>query len=302
MSNMILFQKPEFGRIRCFVIDNEPWFVAKDVCLCLELSNVSEALSRIDDDERSTLRISDSAGGPERNLVNEYGLYNLTLGSRKPEARQFKRWITHEVIPSIRKTGCYNSGGGMAQMSDGELIARALVAANSTIERIEKEREAERKVLQLQIDQTTHERDEAIRKRSYISSTREATIMGRLGLETRRVDRLEKENGELKKENGELKERLGLQKCVIIRDIPWIFEILSMMPVRGTKKVNVLNRLGTALCHLCNAKGIKTDKVRDDKGNQVSAYPADIVELMHQYLLSKDESNYYYRMLSDYIR
>ena len=187
-------------------------------------------------------------------------------------------------------------------MSDGELIARALVAANSTIERIEKEREAERKVLQLQIDQTAHERDEAIRKRSYISSTREATIMGRLGLETRRGDRLEKENGELKKENVELKERLGFQKCVIIRDIPWVFKILSMMPVRGTKKVNVLNRLGTALCHLCNAKGIKTDKVRDDKGSQVNAYPADIVELMHQYLLSKDESNYYYRMLSDYIK
>lgn len=300
MSNMILFQKPEFGRVRCFVIDGEPWFVAKDVCECLEIGNPTQAVMRLDSDEKSTLSLNE--GGPDRNIVNECGVYNLVLGSRKQEAKAFKRWIVHDVIPQIRKTGNYSVNQDIKPMSDGELIARALIAANSTIERIENEREAERKVLQLQIDQTTQERDEAIRKRSYISSTREATIMGRLGNETRRGDRLEKENGELKKENGELKERLGFQKCVIIRDVPWVFEILSMMPVRGTKKVNVLNRLGTALCHLCNTKGIKTDKVRDDKGNQVSAYPADIVELMHQYLLSKDESNYYYRMLSDYMK
>ena len=300
MSNMILFQKPEFGRVRCFVIDGEPWFVAKDVCECLEIVNPTQAVMRLDSDEKSTLSLNE--GGPDRNIVNECGVYNLVLGSRKQEARAFKRWIVHEVIPQIRKTGNYSVNQGIKPMSDGELIARALIAANSTIERIEKEREAERKVLQLQIDQTVQERDEAIRKRSYISSTREATIMGRLGNETRRGDRLERENVELKKENGELKERLGFQKYVIIRDIPWVFEMLSMMPVRGTKKVNVLNRLGTALCHLCNTKGIKTDKVRDDKGNQVSAYPADIVELMHQYLLSKDESNYYYRMLSDYMK
>lgn len=300
MSNMILFQKPEFGRVRCFVIDGEPWFVAKDVCECLEIGNPTQAVMRLDSDEKSTLTLNE--GGPDRNIVNECGVYNLVLGSRKQEAKAFKRWIVHEVIPQIRKTGNYSTNHDIKPMSDGELIARALIAANSTIERIEKEREAEKKVLQLQIDQTAQERDEAIRKRSYISSTREATIMGRLGNETRRGDRLEKENGELKKENGELKERLKFQKCVIIRNIPWVFEILSMMPVRGTKKVNVLNRLGTALCHLCNTKGIKTDKVRDDKGNQVSAYPADIVELMHQYLLSKDESNYYYRMLSDYMK
>lgn len=300
MSNMILFQKPEFGRVRCFVIDGEPWFVAKDVCECLEIGNPTQAVMRLDSDEKSTLSLNE--GGPDRNIVNECGVYNLVLGSRKQEAKAFKRWIVHEVIPQIRKTGNYSVKQDIKPMSDGELIARALIAANSTIERIENEREAERKVLQLQIDQTAQERDEAIRKRSYISSSREATIMGRLGNETRRGDRLEKENGELKKENGELKERLGFQKCVIIRDVPWVFEILSMMPVRGTKKVNVLNRLGTALCHLCNTKGIKTDKVRDDKGNQVSAYPADIVELMHQYLLSKDESNYYYRMLSDYMK
>lgn len=300
MSNMILFQKPEFGRVRCFVIDGEPWFVAKDVCECLEIVNPTQAVMRLDSDEKSTLSLNE--GGPDRNIVNECGVYNLVLGSRKQEAKAFKRWIVHEVIPQIRKTGNYSIKQDIKPMSDGELIARALIAANSTIERIEKEREAERKVLQLKVDQANSERDTAIQTKCYISSKREATIMGKLGNEARRSNSLEKENTALKKENGELKERLGFQKCVIIRDIPWVFEILSMMPVRGTKKINVLNRLGTALCHLCNTKGIKTDKVRDDKGNQVSAYPADIVELMHQYLLSKDESNYYYRMLSDYMK
>lgn len=300
MSNMILFQKPEFGRVRCFVIEGEPWFVAKDVCECLEIGNPTQAVMRLDKDEKSTLSLNE--GGPDRNIVNEYGVYNLVLGSRKQEAKAFKRWITHDVIPQIRKKGSYSAGADIKQMSDGELMARALVAAKSTIERIEKEREAERKVLQLRVEQANSERDTAIQSKAYISSKREATIMGRLGLETRRGDRLERENVSLKKENVALKDRLGIPKSMIVRDIPWVFEILSMMPVRGTKKANVLNRLGTALCHLCNTKGIKTEKVRDDMGNQVSAYPADIVELMHQYLLSKDESNYYYRMLSDYMK
>lgn len=300
MSNMILFQKPEFGRVRCFVIDGEPWFIAKDVCECLDIGNPTQAIMRLDADEKSTLNLNE--GGPDRNIINEYGVYNLVLSSRKAEAKQFKRWITHDVIPSIRKKGEYSAKSEIKQMTDGELIARALIAANSTIERIEKERDAERKVLQLQIDQTAQERDEAIRKRSYISSTREATIMGRLGNETRRGDRLEKENGELKKENGELKERLGLPKFMTVREIPWVFELMAMMPLRGNKKVNVLNRLGSALCNLCSTKGIKTDKVRDSNNNLVSAYPIDIIELMHQYLTSKDNGNYYFRMLSDYMK
>jgi prophage antirepressor-like protein len=143
MSNMILFQKPEFGRVRCFVIDGEPWFVAKDVCECLEIGNPTQAAMRLDSDEKSTLSLNE--GGPDRNIVNECGVYNLVLGSRKQEAKAFKRWIVHEVIPQIRKTGNYSVNQDIKPMSDGELIARALIAANSTIERIEKEREAEKR-------------------------------------------------------------------------------------------------------------------------------------------------------------
>lgn len=95
----------ENSEVRTVVLEGEPWFVAKDVADILELSNPSMAVNRLDDDERSKLNLGRQG---ETNIVNEFGLYQLVLGSRKPEAKQFKRWITHEVIPSIRKTGSYS--------------------------------------------------------------------------------------------------------------------------------------------------------------------------------------------------
>lgn len=100
-------------QLRIIDQNNEPWFVAKDVCEILELSNPSKAVSRLDDDERSNFKLGRQG---EVNIVNEFGLYNLVLGSRKPEAKQFKRWITHEVIPSIRKTGSYEQPKSSAEM------------------------------------------------------------------------------------------------------------------------------------------------------------------------------------------
>src|SRR5690625_2230511 len=91
-------------QLRIIEQNNELWFVAKDVCDILELSNPTKAVSRLDDDERSNFKLGRQGN---TNVVNEFGLYNLVLGSRKPEAKQFKRWITHEVIPSIRKHGAY---------------------------------------------------------------------------------------------------------------------------------------------------------------------------------------------------
>jgi len=90
--------------------DGEPWFVAADVCRVLEIGNPSQALARLDDDEKSSIRSTDvtpSGGNPNISIVNEPGLYALVLGSRKQEAKAFKRWITHEVIPTIRKHGAY---------------------------------------------------------------------------------------------------------------------------------------------------------------------------------------------------
>lgn len=93
-------------QVRTVIKDSEPWFVAKDVCDILEISNPTMALQRLDDDERAKFNLGRQG---ETNIVNEPGLYTLILGSRKPEAKAFKRWITHEVIPTIRKTGGYVS-------------------------------------------------------------------------------------------------------------------------------------------------------------------------------------------------
>lgn len=93
------------------MVDNKPWFVAKDVCSVLEISNVGNALARLDDDEKTSIRLTDvSMGTPYVAVVNEPGLYSLILRSRKPEAKAFKRWVTHEVLPSICETGMYMGG------------------------------------------------------------------------------------------------------------------------------------------------------------------------------------------------
>ena len=105
MNELQIFNNPQFGEIRAVQKDGEPWFVAADVCRALEISNTTDALNRLDDDEKARLNLG--LPGGHTNCVNEPGLYSLVLGSRKPEAKAFKRWITHDVIPSIRKTGSY---------------------------------------------------------------------------------------------------------------------------------------------------------------------------------------------------
>ena len=106
-NNLMIFENPEFGAVRSILIDGEPWFVAADVCKALELEKTNRALSRLDDDEKGAHSVSTPGGRQRMSIISESGLYSLILGSRKPEARAFKRWITHEVIPSIRKHGAY---------------------------------------------------------------------------------------------------------------------------------------------------------------------------------------------------
>ena len=105
MQELKIFENEQFGKVRTLQIEKEPYFVAIDVCNILGLTNPTVAISRLDEDEVTKFNLGGLSG--ETNIVNEYGLYNLILASRKPQAKAFKRWITHEVIPSIRKHGLY---------------------------------------------------------------------------------------------------------------------------------------------------------------------------------------------------
>jgi anti-repressor protein len=122
MNNLTVFENNAFGSVRVIAREGQPWFVAKDVSDCLEIGNTTEALRGLDDDEKFTL--SNPEGNPragiplEMNIISEPGLYSLILRSRKPEAKAFKRWITHEVIPSIRRHGMYATPQTVEAMLD----------------------------------------------------------------------------------------------------------------------------------------------------------------------------------------
>lgn len=127
MVDVQLYKNETFGEIRTAVIGGEPWFIAVDVCNALSISNSRDSVGKLDVDEKMTVDLTDShsgtRGGAQKiSVVNEPGLYALVLSSRKPEAKAFKRWITHEVIPAIRKTGAY----GLTLPQDYPSALRAL--------------------------------------------------------------------------------------------------------------------------------------------------------------------------------
>ena len=129
MSNLTVFTFDDWP-VRTVAISSEPWFIAKDVCDVLGL-NTNHLRDQLDSDEVSNLPITEVAQNGGRNplIVSESGLYSLILRSRKPLAKTFKRWITHEVIPQIRKTGGYVPQGE----SPEETMARAIIIAQKTI-------------------------------------------------------------------------------------------------------------------------------------------------------------------------
>ena len=130
MSEIQIFHSAQFGQVRTVIKDDQPWFVASDVCKALDIANVGNALSRLDTDEKGSIRSADGTskgGNPNIAIINEPGLYALVLGSRKPEAHAFKRWITHEVLPDIRKRGMYATGGFVEKaINDPDSMIRML--------------------------------------------------------------------------------------------------------------------------------------------------------------------------------
>lgn len=108
MNELKIFNNPEFGEVRVIEIDGEPWMVGKDVALALGYSNPRDALANhVDEEDKSTVAIHDGSQNRNMTVINESGLYSLVLSSKLPGAKKFRRWVTSEVLPSIRKTGSY---------------------------------------------------------------------------------------------------------------------------------------------------------------------------------------------------
>lgn len=145
MNELQQFVSAQFGSIRVVMKDEQPWFVAKDVCECLDVRNNRDALARLDEDEKGVVLTDTLGGAQELATVNEPGLYSLVLSSRKPEAKAFKRWVTHEILPSIRKHGAY--------MTE-DLLAKTLEDPNYMIGILQKlaDERDERKRLQFEAE------------------------------------------------------------------------------------------------------------------------------------------------------
>lgn len=108
-QNLIPFSFDESHAVRVVIVDGAPWFVAADVAAALEYRDAFNMIRVLDDDEKGTQIVSTPGGDQQMQIINESGLYSAVLRSRKPEAKKFKRWVTHEVLPSIRKTGRYEA-------------------------------------------------------------------------------------------------------------------------------------------------------------------------------------------------
>lgn len=136
MDELQIFNNEEFGNVRSFMIDNEPWFVGKDVAEALGYKNVRDSLARhIDsDDKRDGVVIHDSMGREQKPIIiNESGLYSLILSSKLESAKKFKHWVTSEVLPTLRKTGSY----AKVPTDPRELLMLTIKAHEQTAQRVD---------------------------------------------------------------------------------------------------------------------------------------------------------------------
>ena len=242
-SPLALFEHEKFGSLRVIEHKGEPWFVARDVCAVLgtETRDLPDILEH--DEQRPIVDIihtlNDSTGlRRDSRIISEPGLYSLILRSRKPEAKAFKRWVTHEVIPSIRKTGGYL----IAKPDDTPeaILARAVLVAQDTIRRIEAER------------------DEAIRTKAEIGSRREATAMATASAAVRKAAALENELGRGRDYKS-------------VKGIPWFLDVFADTPA-------AYSVAGRKLSDMSRRMDYEIREIEDSRFGSVKAYHVDVIE------------------------
>lgn len=133
MNDLEIFKNEEFGEIRTVMKDGEPMFCLMDICKALEVKNATDVAKRLDEDEVTRLNLGSRSG--ETNFITESGLYAVILRSDKPNARKFRKWITSEVLPSIRKTGAY--GKPMTTAQKIQLLAQGNDELNERVDKVE---------------------------------------------------------------------------------------------------------------------------------------------------------------------
>ena len=191
-SALKLFENPKF-RVRVIMRCADPWFVAKDACDCLKITNVSQACQTLDEDEKGIYKVYTLGGSQDMMLISESGLYAFIMRSNKPEAKVFRKWVTSEVLPSIRKTGSY----GMSQISRKDQLFLAIIHSESEEERAGALKELE-EINKQEVKALTAERDEAVRTKTQYQSNLAAQMSGRVGGLTSALNRVKLENDRLK--------------------------------------------------------------------------------------------------------
>lgn len=199
-SAIKLFANPQF-RVRVIMRCADPWFVAKDACDCLAIADASQACKNLDDDEKQvvvrspelSLLFRESSNAPTMTLISESGLYTLIMRSNKPEAKVFRKWVTSEVLPSIRKTGSY----GVTQISRKDQLFLAIIHSESEEERADALKELA-EINKQEVKALTAERDEAVRTKTQYQSNLAAQMSGRVGGLTTALNRVKLENNRLK--------------------------------------------------------------------------------------------------------
>ncbi len=155
MQQVMLFENKEFGEIRTLMIDGQPYFVGKDVAEILGYAEPRSAVSKkVDDEDRGVAKMETPSGVQEMTIINESGLYSLILSSKLETAKKFKRWVTSEILPSIRQTGNYISGTSPYSIQDivKETICQVVPVIIQELEdKSEREKYAERELEKLEM-------------------------------------------------------------------------------------------------------------------------------------------------------
>lgn len=208
MNEVKIFNNPLFGEVRVFIVNNEPWFVGKDVALLLGYAKPENALSTHVDDEDKTITLIQGTGSNYKSnttIINESGMYSLVFGSRLKTAKEFKRWVTSDVLPSIRKTGGYIA---TTQEDTPELImAKALQVAQATINKHQRMLEQANERIALQDTQLKQQApkvkyvDDVLQSVNTYTSTQ---MSKELGLrEAEQLHKILKEKGVMFKQSGQ---------------------------------------------------------------------------------------------------